>query len=190
MTNKEEKKEIKKNLNQEYNQKDKKNNCIDKTIIQNLEDEYQKSKESVLNNKINSELEITKVKIRLENEINKCRNFSLEKIILDFINIVDNVERAKETIKNNKEENYIKIKNQLSSILSDLNNILKIFNIKKIDNIDVLFDPSVHQAMCMHYSNELEPNKIVKVMQPGYILNKHRLLRPAMVIVSKKENKK
>jgi len=61
---------------------------------------------------------------------------------------------------------------------------LEKFNIVEINPVGESFDPNHHQAMSMQPSNEYEPNTVIAVMQKGYLLN-DRLLRPAMVIVSK-----
>ena len=46
------------------------------------------------------------------------------------------------------------------------------------------FDPELHQAMTIQQTDEIEPDTVIAVMQKGYTLN-GRLVRPAMVIVSK-----
>jgi molecular chaperone GrpE len=53
-----------------------------------------------------------------------------------------------------------------------------------VDPIEQKFDPEFHQAMSMQPSDEVEPNTVIAVMQKGYTLN-NRLVRPAMVMVSK-----
>lgn len=62
-------------------------------------------------------------------------------------------------------------------------NIFAKFNIQEINPLGEIFDPNFHQAMTMVESEE-EPNKILTVMQKGYVLN-DRVLRPALVTVSK-----
>jgi molecular chaperone GrpE len=46
------------------------------------------------------------------------------------------------------------------------------------------FNPEFHQAMSMQETTDAEPNTVLAVMQKGYVLNE-RLVRPAMVVVSK-----
>jgi len=58
------------------------------------------------------------------------------------------------------------------------------FGITEIDPAGERFNPDYHQAMTIQQNDELEPNTVVTVMQKGYMLN-DRLLRPAMVVVSK-----
>jgi molecular chaperone GrpE len=61
---------------------------------------------------------------------------------------------------------------------------LRKFNIEAIDPAGEPFDPALHQAMSMVENPDVEPNSVIAVMQKGYTLN-GRLLRPAMVMVSK-----
>jgi molecular chaperone GrpE len=56
--------------------------------------------------------------------------------------------------------------------------------IKEVNPQDEPFDPDFHQAMSMQERDDVEPNTVVNVVQKGYTLN-GRLIRPAMVIVSK-----
>ena len=56
--------------------------------------------------------------------------------------------------------------------------------IEVVDPAGEPFDPQLHQAMTMVPNPDLEPNTVMDVMQQGYTLN-GRLLRPAMVVVSK-----
>jgi molecular chaperone GrpE len=58
-------------------------------------------------------------------------------------------------------------------------------NVKEINPLNEPFDPELHQAMTMQEAVDVEPNTVISVMQKGYLLN-DRLVRPAMVIVSKK----
>jgi molecular chaperone GrpE len=61
---------------------------------------------------------------------------------------------------------------------------LKRYQLEAIDPQGEPFNPEHHQAMAMQDSTNLEPNSVLKVFQKGYLLN-GRLLRPAMVVVSK-----
>jgi len=65
-----------------------------------------------------------------------------------------------------------------------LGKMLEKLGIEEIDPLNEKFDAARHQAMTMQPSDEVEPNTVLAVMQKGYSLNE-RLIRPAMVIVSK-----
>ncbi|QCI17649.1 nucleotide exchange factor GrpE [Buchnera aphidicola (Acyrthosiphon lactucae)] len=190
MTNKEEKKLEKinnKNTKINNNEKDESNNLIKKNLTELLEVQLKESKEKIIEKEKITEQEIASVYNRLNKEIENSIKFSLEKLIIDFLPIVDNIERAMNLIETtDSKESYIEIFNKLECIYDLLKKSFILFNIKKIDKINILFNPSIHQAMSVQYTDQLESNQIVTVMQPGYILHETRLLRPAMVIVSKK----
>jgi len=65
-----------------------------------------------------------------------------------------------------------------------LNKAMEKFKIEEIDPQRQPFDPTRHQAMTLQESRELPPNTVISVIQKGYAIGE-RLLRPAMVIVSK-----
>ncbi|WP_284442956.1 nucleotide exchange factor GrpE [Buchnera aphidicola] len=188
MINTEEKKvDNKKNIkiNDEKNKND---YLIKKNLTQFLEIQLKESEKKIIELEKTTEKEIMLIFNRLNKEVEKSIKFSLEKLIIDFLPIVDSIERALNLIEISKsKENYIGILHKLKFICNLLEEFFNVFSIKKINDINVLFNPSIHQAMSVHYTNEIESNQIVTVMQPGYILHESRLLRPAMVIVSKKK---
>ena len=59
--------------------------------------------------------------------------------------------------------------------------------VKAVDPVGEKFNPEHHQAMTMQEDAEAEPNTVLAVMQKGYLLN-DRLVRPAMVVVSKEKS--
>jgi molecular chaperone GrpE len=58
------------------------------------------------------------------------------------------------------------------------------YNIKEVNALNELFNPEYHEAMSVQERADVAPNTVVTVVQKGYLLNE-RLIRPAMVIVSK-----
>ena len=68
--------------------------------------------------------------------------------------------------------------------MTSLNTMFEKLSIEEINPVDEKFDPECHQAMTMQPSDDVEPNTVLQVLQKGYRLNE-RLIRPAMVIVSK-----
>ena len=107
--------------------------------------------------------------------------------------ILDNLQRAKEAIKN---DNVLKDNKDLEKFLENITiiekDLLSIFeknNIKKIDAEGKKFDPNLHQAMTEIEDDKSETGTILQVIQPGYMLGE-RLLRPALVGVAKRNNSK
>ena len=60
-------------------------------------------------------------------------------------------------------------------------------SIQVIDPLGEPFDPNLHEAMSIVENRELESNSVFAVVQKGYTLNE-RLVRPAMVMVTKAPN--
>ena len=54
----------------------------------------------------------------------------------------------------------------------------------QINPVDEPFNPEEHQAVTMVPNPDVEPNTVLEIFQKGYSLN-GRLIRPAMVVVSK-----
>jgi len=68
-----------------------------------------------------------------------------------------------------------------------LENALEKFGLARVDPAEKdAFDPELHEAMTTTPTADMPVNRVVQVIQCGYRLN-DRLLRPARVIVSKKE---
>ncbi|QJC31815.1 nucleotide exchange factor GrpE [Enterobacteriaceae endosymbiont of Donacia tomentosa] len=161
----------------------KEKNSLYKLEISDLKDKIQKYKSDIWNLKLRSQAEIENIRHRSEIDIEKAYKFSLEKFISELLPVIDNLERAIELkIENNNIESSIieGIKLTLKSFL----NIITKFGISIINETNVLFDPSKHQAMSIIESDKIKENFIIEVLQKGYVLN-NRLLRPAMVTVSK-----
>ncbi|QCI20394.1 nucleotide exchange factor GrpE [Buchnera aphidicola (Brachycaudus cardui)] len=185
MINKDEKlaeKEI--NINEKYE----KNKLINENLIKSLENKLRESEKEILEKEINIEKEMITIFSRSHKEIEKYRKFSLEQLLSELLPISDSIERALSLIDEDKSNKiFIEIKDNITNIFDLLKEFFLLFHVKKIDSFNVPFDPSIHQAMSIKYSNEIEPNQVVTIMQPGYILHECRLLRPAMVIVSNKK---
>ena len=112
----------------------------------------------------------------------------------ETLNLIDNLERSKVTLQNDlslKDTDALKkILEHLEIINKDTMSIFKKNSIKSIDSIDKKLDPNFHQAMMEVEDDEKEPGTIVQEIQKGFMM-KDRLLRPALVAVSKtKENNK
>ena len=74
-------------------------------------------------------------------------------------------------------------------VKKELTKVLEKNGVTKINSINEKFDPNLHQAMLEVENNDLDEGVVVQEIQPGYMMH-DRLLRPAMVGVSKKSEKK
>ena len=111
----------------------------------------------------------------------------------ETLNLIDNLERSKVTLENDESiknsEAFKKIIEHLDIIYDDMISILKKNNINSIESIGKKLDPNLHQAM-MEIEDESKENGIIlQEIQKGFMM-KDRLLRPSLVGVSKKTDKK
>ncbi|QJC32634.1 nucleotide exchange factor GrpE [Enterobacteriaceae endosymbiont of Donacia dentata] len=161
-----------------------------KLEISEIKNKLKKCKDNMWDLKLRSQSEIENIRRRSILDIEKAYKFSLKKILHELLPVIDNLERAIK-IKTEKKDNIeLSIIEGIKLTLKSLLALIKKFGVNIIDEINIPFDPSKHQAMSIIESNKIKDNYIIEILQKGYTLNKI-LLRPAMVIVVKnKENNK
>ena len=130
---------------------------------------------------------------RYEKEKDEAFDYGGFSFARETLNLVDNLERAKQSLKNDESlsntKNLDKTLEHLEILNKDLLSIFKKNNIEPIASINRKLDPNYHQAMIEIEDNEKEPGTIIQEIQKGFTM-KDRLLRPALVGVSKKNEKK
>ena len=111
----------------------------------------------------------------------------------EALNLIDNLERSKQTLKNDESlkntEALKKILEHLNIINDDLISIFSKNNIVPIDCLNKKLDPNYHQAMIEIIDDQKEPGTIIQEIQKGFKI-KDRLLRPSLVGVAKKSDNK
>ena len=137
--------------------------------------------------------EIENQRRRFEKEIKDAFEFGSFNFAKESLAILDNLQRAKEAIKNDeklkKNENLDRFLENIIIIEKDLISIFEKNRIKKIDTENKKFDPNIHQAMSEIEDEKAEAGTVLQEIQAGYMLGE-RLLRPALVSVSKKKTSK
>jgi molecular chaperone GrpE len=146
--------------------------------LEEARQKLQESEEKVL--RLAAEFENTKKRLQRERETSL--KYAEENVLKELLPGIDNIERAMEQGQDS---------NSMESLLEGveltrkgLTATLEKFGVKAIESIGKPFDPNIHEAVAMEESEEMEPNRVLKEFQKGY-LYKDRLLRAAKVIVSK-----
>ena len=169
--------------------KDKTDSDAPKTKDPSVEDKLKETEEKLLR----SLAEIENQRRRFEKEIKDAFEFGSFNFAKESLALLDNLQRAKDAIKNDKvlkeNKDLDKFLENINIIEKDLVSIFEKNNIKKIDAKDRKFDPNVHQAMTEIEDDSSEPGTVVQEIQTGYMLGE-RLLRPALVGVAKKKSSK
>ena len=169
----------------------------------NLKETEDKKDTSKTDDNLNPEDKIKELEDRLARayaEIeNQRRRFEKEKddafdyggfaLAKETLNLIDNLERSKIALENDEKlkntEGLKKIIEHLDIIQKDMLSILKKNNIEEIKSVDQKLDPNLHQAMLEIEDDNKETGTVVQEIQKGFMM-KERLLRPALVAVSKK----
>lgn len=153
----------------------------EKEMFAELEEARQKlqeSEEKVL--RLAAEFENTKKRLQREREISL--KYAEENVLKELLPGIDNIDRAMEQGQDsNSMEGLLE---GIELTRKGLSATLEKFGVKAIESIGEPFDPNIHEAVAMEETEEMEPNRVLKEFQKGY-LYKDRLLRAAKVIVSK-----
>ena len=151
--------------------------------VDELEKQLQQSQKTEREAMIRAQAEIENIRRRTQQDVEKAHKFALEKFSNELLPVLDNLERALSAADYENEQMQPMIEGLELTLKSFLDAVRK-FGIEVVEEKNVAFNPEVHQAMTLIDSPEHEANHVVDVMQKGYTLN-GRLLRPAMVVVSK-----
>ena len=122
---------------------------------------------------------------RTTRDVEAAHKFGQEKLMAALVTVVDNLERASAsaTVAAASPE-ATAIAEGVDLSLRQFIDTLARFGVETLDPLGQPFDPQFHQAMTMVENPHMEPNSVMQVLQKGYSLN-GRLLRPAMVVVSR-----
>ena len=154
-----------------------------------LEEKLKESEEKLLR----SLAEIENQRRRFEKDIKDAFEFGSFNFAKESLSILDNLQRAKDAIKNDEilktNKDLDKFLENITIIEKDLISIFEKNRIKKIDVRDKKFDPNFHQAMSEIEDDKTSPGSILQEIQSGYMLG-DRLLRPVLVTVAKKKSSK
>jgi len=155
----------------------------------NLEKKLKETEDKLLR----SLAEIENQRRRFEKEIKDAFEFGSFNFAKESLAILDNLDRAKNAIKNDEilkvNKDLDKFLDNISIIEKDLVSIFERNRIKKIKAKGEKFDPNLHQAMAEIEDEKSEEGTVIQEIQSGYMLGE-RLLRPALVGVAKKKNSK
>ena len=147
--------------------------------------ELQKNNEKLNDLLLRARAELDNFQKRTEKQLIQAQLYSTEKLSSELLIIMDSLEAAEKiaTSPNLKIDDLIEGNTLL---LKTAKEVFGKLNIEEINPLNDKFDPDFHQAMATKDA-DLEENTVLEVMQKGYKLNS-KLLRPALVIVSKKIN--
>jgi molecular chaperone GrpE len=130
--------------------------------------------------------ELDNFKKRQEREVTELRQFANENLLKELVPVLDNLERALEH--GRQSEAPEALMEGLDLVSQDFLKVLGRFGVTPINSVGERFDPAYHHAVMEEEASEVEDQTVLKELQKGYLLQ-NRLLRPAMVVVSRNTDK-
>ncbi len=127
--------------------------------------------------------EVENVRRRGERDVEHARRYALEKFAGEMLAVRDSLEMGIAAA-DEPGADVAKLREGTDLTLRMLAQAMEKFDVQPLNPAGEKFDPERHEAMAAQESAEHEPNTVIHVVQKGYLLGE-RLLRPAMVIVSR-----
>lgn len=139
--------------------------------------------EAAKDQSLRSQAEAQNARRRAEQDIEKAHKYGVEKLVNDLLPVVDNLERALAAVDADSDV--------LKPVIEGIQLTHKTFldalvrhQVAVVNPQGEPFDPNLHQAVSAVPNADVEPNTVITCFQKGYTLH-GRLVRPAMVVVSK-----
>ena len=124
--------------------------------------------------------ELDNVRKRAARDIENARKFALERFATELLAVRDSLEMGLQAAEGAAAADIIE---GSKTTLRQLTATMERFGIAEVDPLGEPFDPTLHEAMTVQQSADVEPDSVLTVFQKGYTLN-GRLLRPARVVVA------
>ena len=133
---------------------------------------------------LRAEAEMQNLRKRAERDVQNAHKFGVERLIQNLLPVLDSLEKAIETsLQAETPEDDPQLEG-LKLCFKLFTDVFEKEGVQMVDPLGQAFDPNVHEALSMIENPDMEPNSVMVVIQKGYRLHE-RLVRPAMVIVSK-----
>lgn len=120
---------------------------------------------------------------RVERDVSNAHKYALEKFVNELVPIIDSLELC---ITNTAETSAKAVIDGVKLTLKMFYSAMEKFGVKQVNPVNQPFDPEYSQAISMQFDDSVKAGTVLSVLQKGYTLN-DRLIRPALVVVSKSE---
>lgn len=149
-------------------------------LLQDIE-LLQEEMKQLKNDYLKEKADVENTKKRLEKERMIERKYAAMEVAKAFISPLDHFELAlKHEAKDEETKNFVQ---GFNMILNEIKKGLESVGVSEIDALNEDYDPNFHQAVMVEKRDGIEPNKVLEVLQKGYMF-KERVIRPAMVKIS------
>ncbi len=132
---------------------------------------------------LRAKADLENIRKRAQTDVSNAHKYANEKFASEMLSVVDSLEHGLSIAESAGDSAY---REGMMLTLKLCLDIFEKFGILRIDPVGEQFDPTRHEAISTQVTQDQPPNKVITVVQKGFILN-DRVLRPARVIVSKSE---
>jgi len=144
-----------------------------------LEDAQAKASEN-WEHYLRAKAEMDNLRRRNTKDVESAHKYGIEKLVNELLPVLDSMGMGLAV----EDASAESLREGMEMTMSMLKKMMENIGIEEIDPLNEKFNADKHQAVTMQPSADVEPNTVIAVMQKGYALN-NRLIRPAMVMVSK-----
>ncbi len=117
---------------------------------------------------------------RKDQEVETFKTYANEKLILEFLPVLDSFDRAVESATSDHSSAVL---DGFQLIQKQFQGVLEKLGVQSIESIGTKFDPNVHMAVSQESVEGVESQTVLKEFQRGYRYH-DRVIRPAMVVVA------
>lgn len=129
---------------------------------------------------LRAKAEIDNLRRRNVKDVQNAHKYGIEKFVNELLPVLDAMGMGLAA----EDASAESLREGMKMTMDIMAKMMEKLGIEEIDPLNEKFDATVHQAMTMQPVADVDPNTVITVLQKGYALNQ-RLIRPAMVIVSK-----
>ena len=129
---------------------------------------------------LRAKAEMDNLRRRNAKDVENAHKYGIDKFVNELLPVMDSMGMGLAV----EDASAESLREGMELTMNMLMKMMEKLGIEEIDPLNEKFDPEKHQAMTMQPNADVEPNTVIAVMQKGYSLN-NRLIRPAMVMVSK-----
>lgn len=135
---------------------------------------------------LRSRAEVENTRRRGTLDVENAHKFAVEKLARELVNVVDSLEHGLQAFEEPSDTQIVHLREGMQLTHKLLLDTLEKFQIRQINPEGAAFDPKQHEALTAQPTSEIEPNRVLNVVQKGFTIH-DRILRPARVVVSKED---
>ncbi len=160
------------------------NTETEETVVEEVDEltALKKENATLKETQLRQQAEFQNYKRRTEKEKSEIYKYANEKIVVELLAVMDNLDRALDSISHNAEDHQ-NVLNGVEMIKKSFEDLLEKEGVQAIEAVDNPFDPNMHHAVMTEEKDGCDSDVVIEEFQKGYKLGE-KVVRPSMVKVS------